>query len=106
MSFHVQEVYNTEWCGCSGAANCHIRLVPLSPTNKVRYTQLDGIHMLLYIYYHSIIYSIPANMAIYQVTPAVVFILSVPLLRERVTLLKVLYNYIVHVGLDVRYSVL
>ena len=44
-----------------------------------------------YIYYHSIICSIPANMAIYQVTPAVVFILSVPLLRERVTLLKVLY---------------
>ena len=36
-----------------------------------------------------IVYSIPANTAIYQSASAVVFVLSVPLLKERVTLTKV-----------------
>ena len=37
-------------------------------------------------------YSIPANTAIYQSAAAFVFIISVPLLRERVTLIKVGYG--------------
>ena len=35
------------------------------------------------------VYSVSANTAIYQSSSAVVFIISVPLLRERVTLLKI-----------------
>ena len=45
------------------------------------------------------IYSIPANNAIYQAAPAFVFILSVPLLREKVTVTKVRWTAVLR-GLD------
>jgi len=42
--------------------------------------------------------SVAANTAIYQSTSAVVFIMSVPLLRERVTVIKVLSVVLTIVG--------
>ncbi len=43
-------------------------------------------------------FSVSANTAIYQSTSAVVFIMSIPLLRERVTVVKVLSVALTVVG--------
>ena len=64
--------------------------------------QLIPLYIYIYISFcFTSLYSVPANTAIYQSAVAFVFVLSVPILRERITAVKVSgnvnYKLILHV---------